>query len=183
MPRGYGCRCGWRRVRAWVLWFLALTLWFLFSAFVLYGFVPGSLVEEALRGLRGLSSRGSVASLAWGIFTNNLRVLLVFCVPLLGHIVGFFALTLTAAVGRAAAEAIAAVTGAHSWVMVFVRYIVATPFFPLEMLAYAVAAAESFELAVGHRSVRRCLTGLLAAVVLLAAAAAVEAMTIHVFVR
>jgi hypothetical protein len=171
-------RCGGNSLRLWAVAWLLLVAWFFFSALALYGAVPSSLVYEALRQLRGLGlgRRGDVAAMAAAIFLNNVRLVAVFAVPVLGHVVGLFSLTLTAAVGRAAAETLAQALG-RGWVVYFLRFIVLTPFFPLEMLAYAIAAAESFAV-LRHRCLRRYVAGIAAAVAVLAAAAVVEAFTI-----
>ena len=167
-----------RRLAAWLVATAVLAAWFLFSAYFLYGYVPREELREALRGLAGLASRErGLWGRALAIFENNLRVLLLAAVPVIGPLVEAYVLAATALVGRYAAELIAALLGG-GWERYFYRLIVATPFFPLEMLAYGIATAEAL-LLLRHRCLRCYLAGVGAAVVVLAVAALVEAATMR----
>jgi len=165
-----------RRVAAWVLATLALTGWFLFSARYLYGLLPREVIREALWELARTAMAEDVWGKAWAIFTNNIRLLLLAALPVVGVLVELLGLFVTASVGRYAAELLAGVAGG-SWETYFYRFIVLTPFFPLELLAYGIAVAEGL-LLLWHRSLRRYLVGVAVAVAVLAIAAVVEAVTI-----
>jgi len=162
-------------VAAWAATTLVLVAWFIFSAWYLYGIMPEDALREALKSLTKTSTAPGLWGKAEAIFLNNIRVLLLAAVPGLGLLAEALVLAVTAAVGRFAAELIARLLGG-SWWTYFWKLIVATPFFPLEMLAYGIAVAEGLML-LRHRSLSRYLVGVAVAVAVLAVAAVVEAYT------
>jgi hypothetical protein len=170
---GNSC-CG-RRLWLWLLATLFLVAWFLLSAWVL--FAPSVLGEEALREvvekLAGFSAEEGLLARAALIFRNNVVILLAAAVPALGVFIAMYALYVTAVAGRLIAELLASTLGG-GWESYFLHYIVLTPFFPLEMLAYGIAVAEG-AMFLRHRSLRRYISGVLAAIVVLAVSAMVEA--------